>query len=132
MLQNPNLETGEITAILSGQLDGRPLRWLNFVPVDSVGALWCSVSTMAEDYGYYRARHRQRVHLPGRTVNFPNCMALDHHGDYLYVVPMLADDVVPWPIEGETIRPPEPLGSPLGNRRPGEFGPDAGRFLADP
>ena len=49
VLQDLDLVTGAITAVLGGQLEGRPLRWLNFVLVDSVGALWCSVSTMADD-----------------------------------------------------------------------------------
>ena len=49
VLQDLDPMTGAITAVLGGQLDGRPLRWLNFVLVDSVGALWCSVSTMADD-----------------------------------------------------------------------------------
>ena len=48
-LQDLDPVTGVITAVLGGQLDGRPLQWLNFVLVDSVGALWCSVSTMADD-----------------------------------------------------------------------------------
>ena len=49
VLQDLDPVTGVITAVLGGQLDGRPLQWLNFVLVDSVGALWCSVSTMADD-----------------------------------------------------------------------------------
>jgi sugar lactone lactonase YvrE len=44
VLQDLDPATGAITTVLAGQLDGRPLRWLNFVLVDSVGALWCSVN----------------------------------------------------------------------------------------
>jgi hypothetical protein len=48
-MQDHDPVTGAIAAVLGGQLDGRLPRWLNFVLVDSVGALWCSVSTMADD-----------------------------------------------------------------------------------
>ncbi|MCV7091102.1 SMP-30/gluconolactonase/LRE family protein [Mycobacterium interjectum] len=144
VLQDLDPATGEITAILDGQLDGRPLRWLNFVLVDSVGALWCSVSTTADDlldtiargtadgFLFRVAPDRQSAHVVADEVNFPNCMALDCNEDYLYVVRTVAADVVRFPIEGQTLGPPEPFGPPLGDRRPDEFGPDCGRFLGDP
>jgi gluconolactonase len=59
-------------------------------------------------------------------------MALDRNEDYLYVVRTLTADVVRFPIDGETLGPPERFGPPLGDRRPDEFGPDQGRLLADP
>ncbi|OCB56902.1 hypothetical protein A5677_17655 [Mycobacterium malmoense] len=136
--------TGAITEVLSGKLDGRPLRWLNFVLVDSVGALWCSVSTMADDlmdtiacgtadgFLFRVAPDRQSAHVIADKVNFPNCMALDRDEDYLYVVRTLAADVVRFPIEGETLGAQEQYGPPLGDRRPDEYGPDAGRLMADP
>ncbi|OBF90944.1 hypothetical protein A5773_24795 [Mycobacterium sp. 852014-52450_SCH5900713] len=144
VLQDLDPETGEITVVLSGQLDGRPLRWLNFVCVDSTGALWCSVSTMADDlmdtiacgtadgFIFRVAPDRRSARVVAEGVNFPNCMALDRDENYLYVVRTLAADVVRFPIEGETLGPQEPYGPPLGGRRPDEFGPDHGRFLADP
>lgn len=144
VLQDLDSVTGAITAILSGQFDGCPLRWLNFVLVDSVGALWCSVSTMADDlmdtiargttdgYVFRIAPDRQSAQVVADAVNFPNCMALDRNEDYLYVVRTVAADVVRFPIEGKTLGPPERFGPPLGDRRPDEFGPDHGRFLADP
>ncbi|BBZ40267.1 SMP-30/gluconolactonase/LRE family protein [Mycobacterium conspicuum] len=143
-LQDLDPATGTITTVLEGQLDGRPLRWLNFVLVDSVGALWCSVSTTADDLLDTIARgtadgflfrvtpDRRSAHVVAEAVSFPNCMALDRDEDYLYVVRTLAADVVRFPIEGETLGPPERFGPPLGGRRPDEFGPDHGRFLADP
>lgn len=144
VLQDLDPVTGAITTILSGQLDGRPLRWLNFVLMDSVGALWCSVSTMADDlmdtiarctadgFIFRVAPDRQSAQVVADAVNFPNCMALDRNEDYLYVVRTVAAGVVRFPIRGETLGPSEPFGPPLGDRRPDEFGPDAGRFLADP
>lgn len=144
VLQDLDPATGAITALLSGQLDGRPLRWLNFVLLDSTGALWCSVSTMADDlmdtivrgaadgFIFRVAPDRQSAHVVADEVNFPNCMALDRDEDYLYVVRTLAADVVRFPIEGETLGPQEQYGPPLGDRRPDEYGPDAGRLLGDP
>ncbi|SPM31957.1 SMP-30/gluconolactonase/LRE family protein [Mycobacterium terramassiliense] len=144
VLQDLDPQTGAITAILSDHVDGRPLRWLNFVLVDSVGALWCSVSTMADDlldtiargtpdgFIFRVAPDRQSAQVVADAVNFPNCMALDRNEDYLYVVRTVAADVVRFPIEGETLGPPQRFGPPLGDRRPDEFGPDHGRFLADP
>lgn len=143
-LQDLDPPTGAITAILSGHLEGRPLRWLNFVLVDSVGALWCSVSTMADDlldtiargtadgFIFRVAPDRQSAQVVADAVNFPNCMALDRDEDYLYVVRTLTADVVRFPIEGETLGPPERFGPRLGDRLPDEFGPDQGRLMADP
>ncbi|MGD1278843.1 SMP-30/gluconolactonase/LRE family protein [Mycobacterium seoulense] len=144
VLQDLDPQTGAITAILSEQLDGRPLRWLNFVLVDSIGALWCSVSTMTDDlldtiargtpdgFIFRVAADRQSAQVVAEKVNFPNCMALDRNEDYLYVVRTVPADVVRFPIEGETLGPPERFGPALGGRRPDEFGSDCGRFLADP
>ncbi|ORW41602.1 hypothetical protein AWB90_20075 [Mycobacterium paraense] len=144
VLQDLDPVTGAITGILGGHLDGRPLQWLNFVLVDSVGALWCSVSTMADDlldtiargtedgFIFRVAPDRQSAQVVADAVNFPNCMALDRNEDYLYVVRTVAADVVRYPIEGETLGPPERFGPPLGDRRPDEFGPDAGRLFSDP
>lgn len=143
-LQDLDPVTGAITELLSGQLDGRPLRWLNFVLVDSVGALWCSVSTMADDlmdtivrgttdgFIFRVAADRQSAHVVADAVNFPNCMALDRDETHLYVVRTVDADIVRFPIEGETLGPPERFGPALGGRRPDEFGSDCGRFLADP
>jgi sugar lactone lactonase YvrE len=144
VLQDLDPVTGAITTVLDGQIDKRPLRWVNFVLVDSVGALWCSVSTMTDDLVDTIARgtadgfifrvtpDRQSAQVVADAVSFPNCMALDRNEDYLYVVRTVAADVVRFPIRGETLGPQERFGPPLGGRRPDEFGPDHGRFLADP
>jgi gluconolactonase len=144
VLQDLDPVTGAIAAVLGGQLDGRPLQWLNFVLVDSVGALWCSVSTMADDLIDTIARgtadgfifrvtpNRQSAQVVADAVSFPNCMALDRDEDYLYMVRTVAADVVRFPIRGETLGPQQRFGPPLGGRRPDEFGPNHGRFLADP
>jgi len=144
VLQDLDPETGAITTVLAGQLDGRPLRWLNFVLVDSAGALWCSVSTMADDllatiahgtadgFLFRVAPDRRSARVVADAVSFPNCMALDRDENYLYVVRTVTADVVRFPIDGESLGAQERFGPPLGERRPDEFGPDAGRFLADP
>ncbi len=144
VLQDLDPVTGAITTVLGRELDGRPLRWLNFVLVDSVGALWCSVSTMADDlvdtiargtsdgFIFRVAPDRQSAQVVADTVGFPNCMALDRNEDYLYVVRTVAADVVRFPMRGEKLGPPERFGPPLGDRRSDEYGPDHGRFLADP
>ena len=144
MLQDLDPKTGAITTILSGQLEGRPLRRLNFVCVDSLGAMWCSVSTAADDlvdtiaqgtadgFIFRIAPDRHSFRIVADAVSFPNCMALDRNEDYLYVVRTLVADVVRFKIEGETLGAQERFGPPLGGRRPDEFGPDHGRFLADP
>ena len=144
VLQDLDPATGAITTVLSDQLDGRPLTWLNFVCVDSAGALWCSVSTTADDlldtiaqgtadgFLFRIPPDRQSAQVVADGVGFPNCMALDRDEDYLYVVRTVAADVVRFRIEGETLGAQERFGPPLGDRRPDEFGPDASRFLADP
>ncbi|CPR02832.1 senescence marker protein-30 [Mycobacterium bohemicum DSM 44277] len=144
VLQDLDPATGQIAWILKGDLDGHPLKWLNFVCVDSAGALWCSVSTTTDDlldtiahgtadgFIFRVAPDRQTAQVVAEKVNFPNCMALDRAETYLYVVRTVAADVVRFPIQGETLGPPERFGPPLGQRRPDEYGPDAGRFLADP
>jgi len=144
VLQDLDPVTGAITTVLGGHVDRRPLRWLNFVLVDSVGALWCSVSTMADDLVDTIARgtadgfifrvtpDRRSAHVVADAVSFPNCMALDRNEDYLYVVRTVAADVVRFPILGETLGAQERFGPPLGDRRSDEFGPDPGRFLTDP
>ena len=135
VLQDLDPVTGAITAVLDGQLDGRPLRWLNFVLVDSVGALWCSVSTMADDLVDTIARgtadgfifrvtpDRQSAQVVADAVSFPNCMALDRNEDYLYVVRTVAADVVRFPIRGETLGPQERFGPPLGAGAPTSSAP---------
>ncbi|MEY8015700.1 SMP-30/gluconolactonase/LRE family protein [Mycobacterium servetii] len=116
-LQDLDPLTGAIATSLSGQFEGRPLAWLNFILVDSVGALWCSVSTMAEDltdtiargtpdgYLFRVAPDRRAAHVIADAVAFPNCMALDRDEAYLYVVRMLTADVVRFPIRGERSGP---------------------------
>ena len=143
VLQDLDPVTGAITTVLGGQLDGRPLQWLNFVLVDSVGALWCSVSTMADDLVDTIARgtadgfivrvtpDRRSAQVVADAVSFPNCMALDRDETHLYVVRTVASDVVRFPIRGATLGPRQRFGPPLGGRRPDEFGPQHSQSLAD-
>ena len=68
VLQELDPISGEITTLLSGDVNGHPLKWLNYVLVDSSGALWCSVSTATEDFRRH-PRHGdcRRLPLPRRA-----------------------------------------------------------------
>ena len=80
--------------------------------MDSVGALWCSVSTLADDlvdtiargtadgFIFRVAPDRQSAQVVADAVSFPNCMALDRDETHLYVVRTVAADVVRFPIRG--------------------------------
>lgn len=142
VLQDLDPDSGDITAVLSGEADGQPLKWLNYVLVDSQGALWCSVSTATDDLldtlslgtadGCILrvAPDRSTAAVVARGVQFPNCMALDHDENYLYVARTLATDAVRFPIVGTTLGEQEQFGRALGGRRAEEFGPDAAALLA--
>jgi gluconolactonase len=86
----------------------------------------------ADGFLFRVAPDRQTAHVVADNVSFPNCMALDRNETYLYVVRTVTADIVRYPIQGETLGPPERFGPPVGGRRPDEFGPDASRLLADP
>ncbi len=143
VLQDLDPGSGEITPVVSGEVRGRPLKWLNYVLVDSSGALWCSVSTAADDlldtiargtadgYIFRVAPDRSSTAVVASGVQFPNCMALDGDEDYLYVARTLAADAVRFPIVGESLGAQEQFGPALGARRPDEFGPDAAALLGD-
>lgn len=51
-LQRLNPGTGEIEVLLADRIEGRLLKWLNYVLVDSSGALWASVCTATEDFDH--------------------------------------------------------------------------------
>jgi sugar lactone lactonase YvrE len=137
VLQDLDPDTGEITALIIDEVDGYPLKWLNYVLADSVGALWCSVSTATDDLGETLLRGTADGYLlrvaPDRSsaavvatgVQFPNCMALDRDEGYLYVVRTLAADVVRFPIAGDSLGQPEQFGPALGSRRADGLSPMA-------
>jgi gluconolactonase len=143
VLQDLNPSNGEITPLLSGDVNGQPLKWLNYVLVDSAGALWCSVSTAADDlldtiargtadgYIFRVSPDGSSVAVVAQDVQFPNCMALDHDERYLYVARTVAADAVRFPIIGDTLGAQEQFGPALGERRPDEFGADAAALLGD-
>jgi sugar lactone lactonase YvrE len=144
VLQDLDPKNGSITTIVNGEVEGRPLRWLNFVLVDSFGAMWCSVSTMSDDlistiaqgtadgYIFRVAPDRSSARVVAEGVNFPNCMALDVDEQFLYVARTVAADAVRFEIRGESLGEEERFGPPLGARRPDEFGPAAASLMADP
>ncbi|GAB4674035.1 SMP-30/gluconolactonase/LRE family protein [Mycobacterium avium] len=144
VLQDLDPETGAIVEVLRDKVHGRSLQWLNFVLVDRAGALWCSVSTTADDlmdtiargvtdgYIFRVAADRSSVDIVAEEVNFPNCMALDHDEQYLYVARTVAADAVRFPVKGGSLGEQERFGPALGARRADEFGPHAAALLADP
>jgi gluconolactonase len=125
VLQELDPVSGEITTLLSGEVSGLPLKWLNYVLVDSSGALWCSVSTATDDlaetltlgtvdgYIFRVAPDRSSAAIVATDVQFPNCMALDRDEGYLYVVRTLAADVVRFPIIGAVLGEQERFGPTL-------------------
>jgi sugar lactone lactonase YvrE len=129
VLQDLDPHSGEITDLMIDEVDGYPLKWLNYVLVDSSGALWCSVSTATDDLGDTLARGTADGYLvrvaPDRSsaavvatgVQFPNCMALDRGEGYLYVARTLAADAVRFAVVGDSLGKQEPFGPVLGPRR---------------
>jgi sugar lactone lactonase YvrE len=127
-LQELDPTTGAIRVLASETVEGRLLKWLNYVLVDSTGTIWCSVCTVNPDLtetltngavdGYiFRISPSDGVpQVVADSVNFPNCMALDRDEEYLYVVRTAAGDVVRFRIEGDKLGPEEQYGPPLGER----------------
>jgi sugar lactone lactonase YvrE len=144
VLQDLDPDSGEITVLVSDEVNGHPLKWLNYVLVDSSGALWCSVSSAADNlldtiargtadgYIFRVAPDRSSAAVVATGVQFPNCMALGRDEDYLYVARTLAADAVRFPILGDSLGEQQQFGPALGTRRADEFGPDAAALLADP
>ncbi len=134
VLQDLDPISGECTALMSDDVDGHPLKWLNYVLVDSTGALWCSVSTATDDladtltqgtadgYIFRVAPDRSSATIVATDVQFPNCMALDRNEDYLYVARTLASDAVRFPIAGASLGEQEHFGPALGVCRPDGLG----------
>jgi sugar lactone lactonase YvrE len=142
-LQELDPESGAIRLLANGHLGEHSLQWLNYVLVDSKGALWASVCSINPDLRHTIAHgtadgYLFRLDPAGGApavvadgVNFPNCMALDGREEFLYVVRTLTADVVRFPIEGERLGAEEPFGPPLGGRRADEYGVHAAALLAD-
>jgi sugar lactone lactonase YvrE len=142
-LQELDPASGRIRVLLSGEVKGLPLRWLNYVLVDSAGVLWASVCSVnpdlrhtiahgtADGYIFCLDRARGVPEVVAHGVNFPNCMALDQRERYLYVVRTLMADVVRFPIADGRLGPEEAFGPPLGGRRADEYGAHAAALLGD-
>jgi gluconolactonase len=132
--------SGTVRAVVRDTVAGRPLRWINYVLVDSSGALWVSVCTESSDLvhtiaqgtpdGYlFLGAGASHPEVVADGVTFPNCMALDDKEEYLYVVRTLTADVVRFPIEGVRLGPEELFSPALGDRRPDEYGDHAAALL---
>jgi sugar lactone lactonase YvrE len=143
-LQELDPATGAIRALLSGRMGDLSLRWINYVLVESSGALWVSVCSRNPDLRHTLAHGTPDGYLfrmggpdsvpevVADTVNFPNCMALDQREEYLYVVRTLKADVVRFAVHGAQLGPEEQFSPPLGGRRDDEYGDHAAALLADP
>jgi sugar lactone lactonase YvrE len=143
VLQDLDPNSGEITLVASDEVNGHPLKWLNYVLAESSGALWCSVSTSGDDlldtitrgtadgYIFRVAADRSSVAVVAENIQFPNCMALDRDETHLYVARTLAADAVRFPIVGAALGEQEPHGPALGSRQPEEYGAHAPALLDD-
>jgi sugar lactone lactonase YvrE len=142
-LQELDPATGSIRTLLRDMVGDLSLQWINYVLVDSSGALWVSVCSQNPDLrhtlahgtpdGYlFRMSGPDSVpYVVADMVNFPNCMALDEREEYLYVVRTLKADVVRFARRGTGLGPEEQFSPPLGDRRDDEYGEHAGALLAD-
>ena len=142
-LQDLDPDTGEIRPVVHDKVGEFPLQWINFVLVDSSGALWVSVCAQNPDLRHtiahgtadgYIFRLAPPDFLPmvvAERVNFPNCMALDRNEEYLYVVRTLLADVVRFPVRGTGLGPEETFSPPLGGRRADEYGEHVKALIAD-
>jgi sugar lactone lactonase YvrE len=140
-LQDLDPVTGTIDVLVGDEVEGRPLRWLNYVLVDSGQNIWASVSTSDPDLvrsiahgtpdGYiFRLGAGDTVpRVVADGVNFPNCMALDRTETYLYAVRTTAVDVVRFAIDGDRLGPSETFSPPMGDRRADEYGDGAMAML---
>jgi sugar lactone lactonase YvrE len=143
VLQELDPGSGVIRALVRGHVGERSLQWLNYVLIDSSGALWASVCSVNPDLRHTLAHGTADGYIfrldpsdgvptvVAESVNFPNCMALDRREEYLYVVRTLAADVVRFPIHGTRLGAEEPFGPALGGRRADEYGDHAAALLAD-
>jgi len=142
-LQDLDPLTGAIRVLAQDKVGDRPLQWINYVLVDSSGALWVSVCSRNPDLRHTIAHGRPdgyifRMDGPDSPpevvadeVNFPNCMALDRDEEYLYVVRTLKADVVRFARRGTRLGPEEQFSPPLGGRRDDEYGEHAAALIAD-
>jgi sugar lactone lactonase YvrE len=142
-LQDLDPSTGTIRVLVHDKVGDRSLQWINYVLVDSSGALWVSVCSRNPDLRHTIAHGRPdgyifRMDGPDSLpevvadeVNFPNCMALDRDGEYLYVVRTLKADVVRFALCGTRLGPEEQFSPPLGGRRDDEYGEHAAALIAD-
>ncbi len=142
-LQDLDPATGDVYRVVDDKVGELPLQWINYVLADSAGALWVSVCAQNPDLRQviahgtpegYIFRLGPPAFLPEVVavgVNFPNCMALDRHEEYLYVVRTLRADVVRFARRGTRLGPEEKFSPPLGGRRADEYGEHAAALMAD-
>jgi sugar lactone lactonase YvrE len=143
-LQELDPTTGHLRVLLRDAVGDRSLQWINYVLVDSSGALWVSVCSRNADlrhtlthgtpdgYLFKMSGTETAPVVVADQVNFPNCMALDAREEYLYVVRTLKADVVRFAVRGSGLGPEEQFSPPLGGRRDDEYGDHAAALMADP
>lgn len=146
LLQELDPDSEEIRTLVADEVDGLPVRWINYPLVDSAGNIWVSVcstdpdlvktiGTGTADGFVFRidARPGSSPRIVAKDVNFPNCAALDRTEEYLYVVRTTLADVVRFPITGDGLGDMEVYSPPLGGRRADEYGERGlAERLADP
>jgi sugar lactone lactonase YvrE len=142
-LQELDLRTGTVTTIADRTDEGQRLRYANYPLVDRAGGVWLSCCTTREDITLALADPQPdglivyvspdgRVRVVARET-FPNCLAFDPQGRYLYVARTATTDVVRYPVPAfGQLGPPERYGPLLGGRRPDEVGEHYRRAVEDP
>ena len=145
-LQEVDPVTGDLIVRAADEVEGQPIKWINYPLVDSAGHIWVSVCSIDPDLtrtiglgtadGFVFRIENQPGAIPeivAAGVNFPNCMALDRDEEYLYVVRTTLADVVRFPIVDGGLGDLEVYSPSMGERRPDEFGEGAlGIYAGDP
>lgn len=144
-IQELDIVTGVVRAILTSETLGRDMTWINFVLVDRSNTIWASCSTASASLGnaiangtpdgfiIKMAADRSRAWVVTDGLHFPNCMALDQDEDFLYVVRTTPAGVVRLKISPDRLlEDPEQFGPDLGGRRPDEYGEGFRAGLGDP
>jgi gluconolactonase len=141
-LQELDLEHGTVRVIADRTVDGQVLRFANYPLVDYDGGIWLSCCTARSETASALAVPKPDgmiVYVDKRgaaTVAahliFPNCMALDSSGAFLYACRTATTDIVRFRILGPgKLGEEERFGPPLGGRGPDETSEEPHNLLAD-
>jgi gluconolactonase len=142
VLQRLDVETGAVE-VLADRVGDQALTYVNYPLVGAAGVVWVSCSARqdpavslatGESDGYvFRLDPDGTTVLVADGFPFPNCMAFDADGSFIYLVRSTTSDVVRMQVvDNERLGTPEAYGPPLGGRRPDEFGQEQLEALGRP